>query len=452
MTSALTHFDVLVIGGGMGLPIATNCARAGLSTALIERDMFGGADTLRGDAVRTTLIDTIERSEKAHRRAIGDGHLPPQAAHHALNHAFGKGLSAARRLEAGINRTIHVVLGRAAFVDENRVVVNGTELSAEKIVVAVGSSAVRPDGVWTNLPIVTPDDLGTFDEAPKTITILGGGPTACFWTHVFERLGSDVVQIHRGARLLERHDEDLSESFTRSFRRSHRVMTDATIGAASHDGRRFKILVQKGGETVSRYSEKVVVAYGRRPSTDGLFLDRAAVALGQGGEIIVDEFSRTNVPGIFAFGDVTNERGACAVGSTDAERLVRSLIDPKATEKRRPEPSVFTLPVRPEIASVGTAITGGAEGASATLSAVLPWPDADDSATDAPIFKLLADRNGRILGAHAVGRGASDAVSLIALAMRTGETLADLANLAAPEKSRAEVLVAAAREVLRQIG
>lgn len=452
MTSALTHFDVLVIGGGTGLRIATACAAAGMATALIERDLFGGTDSRRGAAVRATLIDAIERAESAHRKKSGDAGLPPQAAHHVLNHAFGKGLSAARRLEASIDRRIHIVLGRAAFVAANRVVVNGTELSAEKIVVAAGSSAVRPGGIWTNLPFSTPDDVENFDEAPKTITILGGGPTACFWTHFFDRLGSDVVQIHRGPRLLKRHDRDLSDSFTRSFGRRHRVMTDASIGAVSHDGKRFQIVVQKDGETVSRSSEKVVVAFGRRPSTDELILDRAGVARGQGGEIIVDEFSRTNVPGVFAFGDVTSARGSAAVGTNDADRLAQFLIDPKTTAMRRPEPSAFTLPVRPEIASVGTASTGEMDATPANLSAVLPWPDADDPTTDAPIFKLVADRQGRILGAHAVGRGAADAVALIALAMRTGETAADLAKLAAPEKSRAEVLVAAAREILRQIG
>lgn len=450
MTSALSQFDVIILGGGLGLRIATACARAGLATALIEKGTLGGGETLGGASIRRTLIAAIEEAETSHRKAGRQDGLSPIAAHHALNRAFGKGLSTARRLESGIDSKINVFWGEAAFRANDRIVVNGHELRAEKIVIATGSLPHRPDGIFKGLPITTPDDLATFDEAPRTITILGGGPAASFFTHVFERLGSDVVQIHRGPQLLAWHDPDLSEAFTRSFKNRHRVMTNTVVTAASHDGRRFRLALQRDGETLSRYSEKVVLAVGRRPATEALFLDRAGVITANDGGIVVDHRGRTNVPGIFAVGDVTAGCGRFANGPALADRLARQLIDPKTAMPDISEPEIFALPILPEAAAVGTVDPSADVGS--TLVARLPWPDPADDPKDVSMFKLVADRAGMILGAHAVGNGAVDAVALIAVAMRSRESVADLASLAAPEKSRAEILVAAAREILRQIG
>ena len=181
------------------------------------------------------------------------------------------------------------------------------ELSARNIVIATGGTPfVPPIGGLAECGYYTSDTIWDLRELPRRLVVLGGGPIGCEMTQAFQRLGSEVTQVEQAPHLLMREDADVIELIQARFaeegirvltgHRAERVETDG-------DGKRLVCTGPEGDETAVAF-DQLLVAVGRAPNTAGLGLEELGVALTDRGGVEVDEYLRTNVPSIYACGDV----------------------------------------------------------------------------------------------------------------------------------------------------
>nr|WP_221185331.1 mycothione reductase [Flexivirga oryzae] len=332
----------------------------------------------------------------------------------------------------GPNTTAY--LGHAEFVGprELRVQVGDhvDEVTADRIVIATGAHSVVPEAIsQSGVPFHTSDTIMRIDELPSSIVILGGGFIASEFAHVFSALGVDVRVVTRGARMLRKEDERISAEFTALADRQWDVHLSAeVVGAKSSAGE--VALELASGELVS--AELLLVATGRRPNTERLGLGKAGIATESDGRVTVDEFGRTNVPGVWSLGDASSPYQLKHVANHEARVVAHNLVHPddlQAFDHRFVPSAVFT---HPQIASVGMTEAAAREsGADVTVKVqefggtAYGWAMEDTTS----IFKVVADRRTKlILGAHVMGPMASTLIQPIIQAMSFGQTAPEVAR------------------------
>jgi mycothione reductase len=291
-----------------------------------------------------------------------------------------------------------------------------------------------PDPITeSGIPFHTSDTVMRIDELPARTVILGGGYIAAEFAHVFAALGSEVTLVTRGPALLRHMDETLSARFTAVAREHWDVHTGAVPVGASCSGDRIRVELSDGGEL---HGDLVLVATGRVPNSDRLNLEAAGIPVHSDGRVVVDEYQRTPVDGVFAMGDVSSPYQLKHVANHEAKVVAHNLADPhapKATDHRFVPSAVFT---EPEIASVGLSEqecrdreeSGGGRYVGVVQdygSVAYGWAMEDTTG----FCKLLADPStGRLLGAHVLGPQASTVIQPLIQAMSFGLTAREMAR------------------------
>ncbi len=328
--------------------------------------------------------------------------------------------------------------GHRSFVAED-----GTRVEAEQLVIAAGSRAVLPDVPGIELPQVhTSDTVMRIDELPGRVLIVGGGFVACEFAGVFSGLGSEVVQILRGDRLMRRLDDDISERFTaeagrlwdvRERRALSRIAPAPGGGVVAEvsvtSGERDAVAVSVAVERIE--ADIVLVAIGRRPNSDLVGAEEAGLDLHDDGRIAVDEYQRvlsggSPVPGLFALGDICSEMQLKHVANHEARVVAHNLEHPDDLRPARHDAVPAAVFSYPELANVGLTEAEaveriGAEHVTAKVQrygdTAYGWAMEDETG----VFKVVADRrDGRILGAHVLGYQASNLIQIVVMAMSFG--------------------------------
>ncbi|GAU09224.1 dihydrolipoyl dehydrogenase family protein [Desulfoplanes formicivorans] len=308
-------YDIGIIGGGAaGLTVAAGCAQVGAKTIVVEKEAELGGDCLHYGCVPSkTLVHTAR-------------------VYHLLGQTRSLGLPAldvppvdfkriARRIREVIEQiqkhdsrerfcklgaAVHT--GKATFADEHQIILeDGTRLSADKWVVATGSSPARPDVPGLDeVDFLTNRDLFSLESLPQSMIILGGGPIAVEMAQAFARLGTRVTIIQRSAQLLSREDPDMAAIITRCLEEEGvLVRTGLAIARVSAEDQVIRVKARDGqGKNLLFEAEKLLVALGRTPNIMDLGLDQAGVDYTSKG-INVDQRLRTSQSHIYAAGDVT---------------------------------------------------------------------------------------------------------------------------------------------------
>ncbi|WP_026535287.1 mycothione reductase [Arthrobacter sp. H14] len=314
---------------------------------------------------------------------------------------------------------------------------SGTVLTAEQVVVAAGSRPIVPETAGQDLPKVhTSDTVMRIDELPGRILIVGGGFVAAEFAHIFDSLGSEVIQINRSNQLLRQEDRDISLRYTSQAERQWDVRLGCTVGTITElpDGRvEAAIVPTGGGEARTEEADIVLMATGRRPNTDTLDLEAAGFDITPDGRIAVDDWQRVlaggaPVDGVWALGDVSSDYQLKHVANHEAKIVTHNLVHPdelRASDHRFVPSAVFT---RPQIASVGLteeqARRHAAEHGSTIAmhlqaygSTAYGWAMEDDDG----FVKVIAEKGtGKLLGAHIMGHEASMIIQPLIQAMSFG--------------------------------
>jgi pyruvate/2-oxoglutarate dehydrogenase complex dihydrolipoamide dehydrogenase (E3) component len=329
------QYDAIIIGTGQSGPaLAGRLDQEGLRTAIIERKLIGGTCVNVGCTPTKTLVGSARiayAAREAERFGVSVGGdisvdmRRVKARKDEVTRTSNQGVTS--WLEGMDN--VDLIHGHASFVGTHSIEVNGDVLEAEKIFINVGARARVPD--WNGLnavPFFTNSSIMDVDFLPEHLIIVGGSYIGLEFAQIYRRFGSKVTVIEMGDRIIRRDDEDVSaavQDILEGEGVKFRLAADCIEARATASGVTVRVTCEEGPEEES--GSHLLLAVGRIPNTDDLGLDKAGIEVSQFGMINVDDHLRTNVPGIWAIGDV-NGRGAFTHTSyNDYEIVAANLFD-----------------------------------------------------------------------------------------------------------------------------
>ena len=447
-----TEFDAIIIGSGQaGSFLAVRLAKAGFRTALIERDQLGGTCVNRGCMPTKTLVASARAAHVARRAADfgvildGEVRIDMQAVRARKDSIV---LSSRASLEAWIAATpkLTLVRGHARFVSSDTVRVEEQLYRAAKIFINVGGRPVVPD--WPGLErtaYLTSTEVMDLDEVPAHLVIAGASYIGLELAQVFRRFGAAVTVIDAADRPVAREDPEVCAELRRILE-AEDVQFRLGVRDVRVTARKAGFILEAAGsgEELRLCGSHLLLAVGRRPNSDPLSLEQAGVAVDGRGFIAVDDQLRTNVPGIWALGDV-NGRGAFTHSAyNDYEIVAANLLDgeDRRLGDRIPAYALFT---DPPLARVGMSEAQALASGCDVLVARLPMSRvgrARERGETAGFMKALVDASsGRILGATLLGIEADEAIHVFITAMAAGLT-ADQLRRAVPVHPTVSELIA----------
>jgi len=444
----IQHYDLIAIGGGSGgLAVAERAALLGKRVAVIEASRLGGTCVNNGCVPKKVMWYASNLAHAAD-DATGFG-IPVR-----------RGVTDWQKLVAGreqyignINaywdgyvddKGVDRIQGRARFVDARTVEVNGDRYSADHIVIATGSQPIVPRVPGADLGI-TSDGFFALTGQPQRVAVIGGGYIGVELGGVLNALGSEVTVIALEERILERFDPMISEVLEDEMERQGiRVQTGFHVASLSGGGDDIAV-VARDDRTLAGF-DTVVWAVGRSPNTRQLGLEAAGIELSAGGNVPVDDYQNTSVPGIYAIGDATGKVPltpvAIAAGRRLAERLFGNQPGSKVDYANIPS-VVFS---HPPIGAVGMTETEAraryGDEVTVYTSDFTPMRHALSAHKSTTAMKLVcAGREQRVVGIHIIGDNADEMLQGFAVAVRMGATKADFDNTIAIHPTSAEELV-----------
>ncbi|MBM9596456.1 glutathione-disulfide reductase [Roseitranquillus sediminis] len=443
-------YDLFVVGGGSGgVRAARVAAQHGARVALAEEYRMGGTCVIRG-CVPKKLMVFASQYRAGFRDAAGYGW---RIESHGFDwsHFRGKLDVELARLESVYRRNlesagVEIRDGRARISGTNEVTLNdGRSHTAKHILVATGGHPVLPAQVKGCELGITSNDVFQLEERPERILIVGGGYIACEFAGIFNGMGSQVTQWHRGPGILRGFDEEarhhLAEILTHSGIDLH-LGTDAVSLERSENG--IRAVATSGREGVF---DAVIFATGRRPNTSDIGLEEVGVALGARGEIVVNEWSQSSVPSIHAVGDVTGRIALTPVAIREGHAFADTVFGGKArTADHECVPSaIFT---QPEFGTVGLSEEEAVHDHKVEIYAATfrPMQNAFVGSDERVLYKLIVDATTRrVLGCHIISPNAGELIQLAGIAVKAGLTKEDFDRTVAVHPTAAEELVTMSR-------
>ena len=402
----MANFDLVVLGGGSGgYAAALRGAQLGLNVALIEKDKVGGTCLHRGCIPTKALLHAGEVADSARESS----HFGVNATFNSIDMAgvnsYKDGVIAGlyKGLQGLVkSRNITFVEGHGKLVSHNTVEVNGTQYVGKNIVLATGSYAKTIPGLDIDGKRVITSDQGTsMDYVPKSVIVLGGGVIGCEFASVWKSFGAEVTIIEGLSHLIALEDESSSKQLERAFRKrgikfelgvkfkSHKVNPDS-VTVTLEDSREFT-------------ADVLLVSVGRGPVTDGIGYQEAGIAMDRG-YVLVDDHCRTNIPGIFAVGDIIPTLQLAHVGFQEGILVAETIagLNPRPINYDGVPRVTYS---EPEVASVGLTTKVAKERGYdvVELDYNLAGNGKAQILKTAGSIKLIGQKNGPVLGIHMVG-------------------------------------------------
>lgn len=458
------HIAILGAGPG-GYVAAIRAAQLGARVTVVERQALGGVCLNWGCIPSKALLSVIELGDKL-KKADDLGLVLSAPARYDLARMVARKNKVVATLVKGIATlfkawNIEVVEGTGELLDAKTLGVTGQDgvqrkIHADAIIVATGSS-------WPQLAqfpidgkrIMTSKQALDLEIVPKRMVILGAGVEGCECASLFSGLGTQVTVVELMPRVLPLEDEEVSTMMERELKkRGVEVKTGTTIKTVDTKADALTVSVADG--TVAE-TDVLLISIGRGFHSHGIGLDRVGVALGKRGEVLIDARMETNVPGVYAIGDVVGKAMLAHVASAQGKVAVENILGYSSTINYDVIPAgIFTLP---EIGRVGLtekqarerAQAGGQDPDGAVhvgrfRYAALGKAQATGDTTG--LFKIIADsESGKILGAHIVGAHAADLIHEAALAMESGVTVTQMARMIHAHPTLAEGMMEALEDV-----
>jgi glutathione reductase (NADPH) len=422
-------YDLFVIGAGSGgVRAARISALAGAKVAIAEEYRMGGTCVVRGCVPKKFLVYGAEFSQYFRDAAgygwtVGETKFDWATLRDNVQNEVTRlsGIYTTNLLKTGVTAFEE----RAELLDAHTVKLSksGSQLTAERILVATGGSPSLPDGLPGAELGITSNEAFLLPELPRRMIIVGGGYVALEFANVFHGLGVDTRIVHRGDRMLRGFDDDLrSHLHIETERLGVKLTMNATLAKIEKAGSALRASLA-GGESFD--ADVVLFATGRHPNTRGLGLDRAGVKLDDAGAVIVDEYSQSCVENIYAIGDVTNRTNLTPVAIRDGHAFADTLYNKRPTpvDHRAIPSAVFG---RPPIGTVGLG-EGDARASHGEVDIYRanfrPMRNVLANNAERTLMKIVVDRKSDvILGVHVAGEDAPEMIQLAAVAVKAGLT------------------------------
>ncbi len=452
-------FDVIVIGSGPGGYVcAIRAAQLGLRTACVEsRATLGGTCLNIGCIPSKALLQSSENFEEVRDHYAGHGIMVDGVKLDLARMMARKGEVVSANVK-GVEflfrkNKVAWLKGRGRIAGPGRVEVDGTEYGAKHIVIATGSESLGLPGVEVDeTAIVSSTGALELDRVPGRLAVIGGGYIGLELGSVWHRLGAEVTVIEYLDRLVPGMDAEIAKQFERTLGKQgleFRLGTKVVGARRGNEGVTLTLEPAAGGAAEALQADVVLLAIGRKPYTAGLGLEEAGVALDERGRVKVDAHYATNVPGVYAIGDViagpmlahkAEEEGvACAERIAGQAGHVDYNVIPGV---------VYTWP---EVASVGQTEDALKQQGIGYRVGKFPFTAngrARAMGSTEGFVKILADETtDRILGAHIIGPDAGTLIAELATAMEFGASSEDVGRICHAHPTLSEAVKEAALAV-----
>ena len=434
--------DVVILGGGSGgYACALRASQLGLSVVLIEQDKLGGTCLHRGCIPTKALLHAAEVADTARE---GDKY----GVHSTFNgidmnkvNTYKDGVIG--RLYKGLqglvkSREITYVEGTGRLVAKNTVEVNGQRYEGKNVVLATGSYARTLPGLDIAGRIMTSDQALTMDYVPASAIILGGGVIGVEFASVWKSFGVDVTVIEGLPRLVPAEDEAISKSMERAFRkRGINFKTGVKFQSAAQDDSGVTVTLENG-ETVR--ADLLLVAVGRGPRTEGLGYEEQGITVDRGFVITNDRLA-TNVPGVFAVGDIVPGLQLAHRGFQQGIFVAEEIagLNPKTIDESGIPRVTYS---EPEIASIGFTEAQAKEkfGEIESYEYNLGGNGKSQILNTSGFIKLIRKKDGPVVGVHMIGSRVGELIGEAQLIYNWEATADDVAPLVHAHPTQNEAL------------
>ncbi len=441
------HYDMIAIGAGSGgLAVAEQAARLGKKVAVIESGRIGG-----------TCVNNGCVPKKLMWYAANLAHAVDNAADFGINAIrgatdWGKLVQARESYISKINQYWHGyvdesgiehIQGRARFIDAHTLEVNGEQYRADHIVIATGGQPIVPPVRGAELGI-TSDGFFQLQQQPERVAVIGGGYIGVELSGVLRALGSSVSIIALEDRLLERFDPMISTVLEAEMKQQGiQIKTGFHVDALARSAEGLVVHAKDG--QVAQAFDTVIWAVGRRPNTAGIGLEKIGINVLGNGVIPVDEYENTNIPGIYALGDITGKVALTPVAIAAGRKLAERLFNNKADSKVNYDNIPSVVFAHPPVATIGMSEDEACQRydtVSIYSSEFTPMRHAlSEQGTSTAMKLVCAGKDEKVVGIHIIGENADEMLQGFAVAVTMGATKADFDNTMAIHPSSAEELV-----------
>ena len=439
--------DLFVIGGGSGGVRAGRLAASmGKRVAIAEEYRFGGTCVIRGCVPKKLFVYASQFPEHFEDSAgygwsLGEARFDWQTLVAnkdreiaRLEGLYRKGLE---------NAGAQIIEGRAVLIDPHTVRVGEKTFTAEKILIATGGRPNVHEALPGNEHCIFSNEAFDLEELPRSIAVEGGGYIAVEFANIFHGLGVETTLVYRGKEILSRFDGDLRHGLHEAMEAKgiRIICQDIFEKIEKREDARLDAHLMSGATMTF---DKIMLAIGRVPNTEGLGLAEAGVETGVKGEILVDDYSRTNVENIWAIGDVTDRVQLTPVVIHEAMCFIETAFkdNPTPVDHQDIATAVFS---QPEIGTVGLSEEAAAERFDELeiyRASFRPMRHTLSGRQEKMIMKLVVDAaSRRVVGAHILGPDAGEMAQLLGIAVKARLTKDDFDKTMAVHPSAAEELV-----------
>jgi dihydrolipoyl dehydrogenase len=464
----MDRFDAVVIGGGPGGYVAAiRCAQLGLLTACVDdwrteegKPALGGTCLNVGCIPSKALLDSSHYYHQLQHGLSNHG-IKVQGVQLDIAAVQARKTKVVRMLTGGIEalflkHKITWLQGRGRLLEKNQVEIQHHDggravVDGKHIILATGSTPMPlADAPFDGERIVDSSGALAFKEVPKRLAVIGGGVIALELGSVWRRLGAEVTILNRGDTLLGRVEEDLAKEAQRQFTaQGLDIRLSAKLAKLVINKKQVTLHYQDARGEQSLKVDRVLVATGRRPCTQGLNAEEVGLALDEHGFIVVDEVCRTNLPGIYAVGDVVRGPMLAHKASEEGIAVAERIAGQASRVNYETIPSVIYT--WPEIAWVGKTSQQLRAGNTDFRAGVFPFTAngrAHAMGDAVGLVKILSDsKTDRILGAHIIGPYASELIGQMVTAMEFGGAAEDIARTVHAHPTLSEAIHEAALAV-----
>ncbi|BBZ20554.1 dihydrolipoyl dehydrogenase [Mycolicibacterium gadium] len=436
----MTHYDVVVLGAGPGGYVAAiRAAQLGLNTAVVEPKYWGGVCLNVGCIPSKSLLRNAELSHIITKEAKLFGISGEASMDYGV--AFDRSRKVADGRVAGVHflmkkNKITEIHGYGKFSDANTLEVDLNEGGSEKVtfdncIIATGSSTRLVPGTSLSENVVTYEKLIMTRELPSSVVIAGAGAIGMEFGYVLNNFGVDVTIVEFLPRALPNEDAEVSKEIEKQFKKlGVKIRTGTKVEAIADDGSAVTVTVSKDGKSEEIKADKVLQAIGFAPNIEGYGLDVTGVEVTDRKAIGIDDYMRTNVPHIYAIGDVTGKlmlaHVAEAMGVVAAETIAGAETLALGDYRMLPRATFC----QPQVASFGlTEEQARDEGYDVKVAKFPLTANAKAHGLGDPsgFVKLIADgKYGELLGGHLIGHDVSELLPELTLAQKWDLTVNEL--------------------------
>ncbi|MEU8247933.1 dihydrolipoyl dehydrogenase [Nonomuraea sp. NPDC048916] len=431
-----SHYDVVVLGAGPGgYTAAVRAAQLGLRAAVIEEKYWGGVCLNVGCIPSKALL---RNAELAH---IFTNEAKTFGISGEVTFDYGAAYTRSRKVADGRVKGVHYLMkknaiteydGRGTFLDANTIQVNGETVTFDHCIIATGATTRLIPGTSLSERVVTYEEQILSERLPESIIIAGAGAIGVEFAYVLHNYGVKVTIVEFLDRVVPLEDEEVSAELAKRYKRlGIEVLTSTRVEDINDTGSSVKVTVSRDGQRQVLEADKVLQAIGFQPRIDGYGLEKTGVALTDRGAIAIDGRCRTNVPHIFAIGDVTAKlmlaHAAEAMGVIAAETIgdaetmeLDYVMIPRATY------------CQPQVASFGYTEAQARDLGYDVKTVKFPFTangKAHGLGDTVGFVKLVSDaKYGELLGAHLIGPEVTELLPELTLAQLWDLTVHEVAR------------------------